>query len=1205
MKVNIHLFHRALGIVALAFGTLLSSCTQEIPVDNPGDEGVEMVINVGNDTRTTNSGDQTLWDADDVLTVIHTSDGSEFWASPFQNSGGNAFTGKVKRLSATNDWYVIYPYLEENVAANQINFTFPSSQTQTANGSMSHLAGEEFPLYGKKTGVARTEALSMPMQNLLAVAGFKVKNELQDSNRSIIVKEVQFTAPVQVSGSFSVDLTGDAPVFTAGSGATKTVKLAVNNGSAIEKGAESWFYVAVAPFEAPAGSKLQLKTVAVYADAPNTEIVFYRTIDLTDATSFNSGVIKTVGVPFDEKHTTNPDAGTAGEVELEVGEEPEDGDYLLVYEDGENSYAFAAFADKEADNYSIPVTVVDGVVLPQDGLDLSIYAVTIEVATDANNNPIEHPNDAGHYAYNVRNSDGKYIFYASGGGDTKILRIQDTNQLYNTSSQQTVTYYHTFIQEEDGVQILSSGGVSGYNKYLLTYSEAKGFHYSNDSADQGKKLHLYLVGGTVKEKQHPYFDPDTVPYDFDNPSDFPEPELKDAYTPVISWASNNESVATVDENGNVTIHKAGSAKITATLDSNDTYYSATAEYTISATSSEGQTFYLVTEIEVPGQYLIVSGGMALTNNGGTIGATSVSPANGEVTVTDATSLVWTAAEASNGYTFSNDGYYVQRGSSSGSNGKPSITKSPNSSYNYWNYDGSKLYNGTSSAYYSSFYYLYYSSSSWAQTSSSSSAGTVTLYSANKPLTAQDISFTEDPVIKVWGEDCIEGATIPVQTVSNAQTSVTYESSNSNVATISGTTITVVGKGSTTITATAKEENGFKKATATYSLHITDPAPAGFKHLGFFNLENDAVREYLDRAELEYTDDNITELSFVKTYYSKYYSSTNRTDIPKPVTISWDKASSGSAIIKIYLDKNNDLNLDSNEMVWTQTASSGSKLSYVYNLIPGKTYYCTVEDDSGNLLKGVFGTTGRRRMMRISDSSNASTSANYGSNCRDLGGLKTTNGKRIKYGMIYRGTNLTNTSKEERAFMVNYMNIGLDNDLRSGSGGGSSRDDPFHSTSNGHVDYGTDVVYCGPGYGGTGDLQTASKFKQTMKAFINCAIRGKASYFHCYIGSDRTGYTGLMLEGLLGVTANDCSIDYEMTTFASNITGDRTRNGSKGGDSMYYFGSARTFLDGLSYNKQGNLTLQQKVINYLITGLEITQEEIDAFFEAVLEDDPDL
>lgn len=1177
MKVHIHLFHRALGIVALAFGTLLLSCTQEIPVDYPDNDGVEMVINVGNDTRTTNNGDQTLWDAEDVLTVIHTSDGTEFWASAFQNTGGNAFTGKVKRLSATNDWYVIYPYLEENVAANQISFTFPSSQAQNGNGSMAHLAGEQFPLFGKKTGVARSEALSMPVQNLLAVAGFKVKNDLKDSDRSIIVKEVQFTAPTPVSGAFSVDLTGSNPVLTAGSGATKTVKLAVNNGSAIEKGAESWFYVAVAPFEAPVGSKIQLKTVAVYADDPTTQVVFYRTIDVEQATSFNSGVIKTVNVPFDEKNSTNPDAGTGTEVELEEGEEPEDGVYLLVYKNGETSMAFAAFDEYKSQNYAIPVTVVDNQVLPQEDIDLSRFEITIEKAG------LVHPNDAGHDAYNVKNSEGKFIFYASGGSGDAILRIQDTNTLSNSSSGNVVSYYHTFVQAEDGVQILSSGSESGYNKYLLAYSAANGFYYEQNNT--GQKLHLYILGGSAKEKQTLVFTPDNVPYDFDAGGDFPEPTLEGYHT-ALTWSSNNEAVATVDENGNVIIHAAGNAKITVKAEADGIYYAATASYTIESTSSSVQTWYKADQIEAGKQYLIVSNGYALQNNNGSTASLAVTVSNDVITLDNVpATILWTATASSGKFTFNNDGRYIQRGGSSSSY-TLSLSTSP-SSYYQWSYDSSNSYLTASG---NSTYYTYYSSSKWIM---SKTAGNTALYSSTKPLTPQTISFANPTVTKVLGEGFELGDTFGVQLVSNAQTSVTYESLNESVATVDGETITVVAKGTATIKATAHEENGYKEATATYTLRIREPVTGDFVELegSPFNLENDNVRRYLDDAEASYNDTNYKGSDKI-TVVSNYTSGSGRKDIPKPVTIDWGSPCSGTATITILAN-------DKATEVWSQTATDESTSSDVYNLIPGEEYYCTVTDDTGVILRGYFETIGRRRMILVS----TTQSQDHGNNCRDLGGLKTTDGRRIKYGMIFRGTNLDGTKQtqngvavdvpinnyvapndSEQGLLANYLNIGYDIDLRAGG------KEAFLSKY--------DVKYVlGNMQPSLGDVSSTDKATTTIQGFFAAAAAGKASYFHCAIGSDRTGFWGLLIEGLLGVSVKDCSIDFELTSFYN--TRERTN-----ANLLFYQGMENTSGSFKGFANYEGATFQEKVAKY-VKSLGFTDEQITAFRNNVLEDDPDL
>jgi hypothetical protein len=77
----------------------------------------------------------------------------------------------------------------------------------------------------------------------------------------------------------------------------------------------------------------------------------------------------------------------------------------------------------------------------------------------------------------------------------------------------------------------------------------------------------------------------------------------------VTYSSSNESVASVDAEGNVTVHKAGTATITATAAADDVYYSATAQYLIVSTTSAGTTFYRVTEFTAGEQYLIVSAGL--------------------------------------------------------------------------------------------------------------------------------------------------------------------------------------------------------------------------------------------------------------------------------------------------------------------------------------------------------------------------------------------------------------------------------------------------------------------------------------------------------------------------------------------------------------------------------------------------------------------
>ena len=72
------------------------------------------------------------------------------------------------------------------------------------------------------------------------------------------------------------------------------------------------------------------------------------------------------------------------------------------------------------------------------------------------------------------------------------------------------------------------------------------------------------------------------------------------------------------------------------------------------------------------------------------------------------------------------------------------------------------------------------------------------------------------------EEVTLGDNYTLQAVSGAKTAVSYTSSNADVATINGTTVTLVGEGETTITATAEEDETYNSATASYTLTVNAP-----------------------------------------------------------------------------------------------------------------------------------------------------------------------------------------------------------------------------------------------------------------------------------------------------------------------------------------------------------------------------------------------
>lgn len=84
-----------------------------------------------------------------------------------------------------------------------------------------------------------------------------------------------------------------------------------------------------------------------------------------------------------------------------------------------------------------------------------------------------------------------------------------------------------------------------------------------------------------------------------------------------------------------------------------------------------------------------------------------------------------------------------------------------------------------------------------------------------PRTAQPLSFSSSSVTAVLGETFTEPE------LSGAQTTVTYSSSNTDVATVDASTgkVSLIGVGTTTITATAEATEDYQESSASYTLSV--------------------------------------------------------------------------------------------------------------------------------------------------------------------------------------------------------------------------------------------------------------------------------------------------------------------------------------------------------------------------------------------------
>ena len=288
----------------------LMGCAQEI--DQPQQNGfaVEFTADLSA-TKTQNDGLKTIWAEGDKLNVFYAETGSEEYSENVEFTLADVAEGRFSGildapLSAESyDWYAQYPYDSKiktpaNTSAGYtvVGSKASNTQLQTAADSKAHIAGPNYPLFGRALAVSSTEAPSAVMQHGTSLLEVVVKNE---SASAVAVSSVKFTAPEDIIGTYYIDFTGEELVYTPSGDiyVSSTATLSVEPAVEVAAGASSKFYLAVKPFTAPAESSL---TLSVNNNAKETV--------LAEAKTFEAGVINTLN------YTVKADDEVAAPVEI-------------------------------------------------------------------------------------------------------------------------------------------------------------------------------------------------------------------------------------------------------------------------------------------------------------------------------------------------------------------------------------------------------------------------------------------------------------------------------------------------------------------------------------------------------------------------------------------------------------------------------------------------------------------------------------------------------------------------------------------------------------------------------------------------------------------------------------------------------------------------------------------------------------------------
>lgn len=276
----------------LLFAGLMTAAAISLTNCKPAEINIEPVRTIGHtyhftastvDTKTTNSGMSTLWQAYDSLTVIYASAGADnyvageaFVDAASDGSRVASFSLEAAPTSAQAlDWYVLFPYMNKKASGDFVTVKTPAAKEdgdgwmyvghsngakQDAYNSTAHLSKSLCPMYGIARNVSGDE-VGFTMKHLTSVIEFNVVN---NSGSTLKVKSVTLSATEDVVGSYFIDITGETPVFTP-SGENyvyNNAEVYIENPGELAASQTAKFYLPIKPYTHDTSSTFDVTVVA-------------------------------------------------------------------------------------------------------------------------------------------------------------------------------------------------------------------------------------------------------------------------------------------------------------------------------------------------------------------------------------------------------------------------------------------------------------------------------------------------------------------------------------------------------------------------------------------------------------------------------------------------------------------------------------------------------------------------------------------------------------------------------------------------------------------------------------------------------------------------------------------------------------------------------------------------------------------------------
>lgn len=334
--------------------------------------------------------------------------------------------------------------------------------------------------------------------------------------------------------------------------------------------------------------------------------------------------------------------------------------------------------------------------------------------------------------------------------------------------------------------------------------------------------------------------------------------------------------------------------------------------------------------------------------------------------------------------------------------------------------------------------------------------------------------------------------------------------------------------------------------------------------------DDISRCYLDLTTAKREYDWLSEYSGIRCDYQN-------------LVLNWNF--DGSSLYTLYFSENADF---SNALI-ISTSTSTVKNAV---LIPGKTYYWKV---TGTITNDVLG--GGR--IKVKDAPVRWINIDGASNVRDMGGWTTASGQKVKYGMLYRGQNIDNITDTGIA-TIKQLGLKTELDLR------------YEKQKYQKQGTGMNYVF----------LETSAQYDMIFQERLSNEVKTNYRrifellsdesnypfYTHCSAGADRTGVFAFLTNGVLGVSYEDLTHDFELTSFSSsgkrwrgNGTGNTfTENDLEMEVTGNYVAWGKLYKGMMDYGRNnGCTTLQSSIEHFLLNYVGVPQSQIDSFKRIML------